>query len=149
MSLKLKSLFANYTLMLEKSIQQLTFSFQKREHLPAQFSEEEALEILTSRFARTADLYTQKLMKLLFRLLQEPDLTFIDQCQVLEKLGLVDQAQDLYQIRVLRNQIAHEYALDNLALIHAQVIEKTPALIQLIQVTLTYITSLIAKMETP
>lgn len=102
-------------------------------------SQEEYCELLTARFSRLADLYTQKLLSLLFRLLQEPDLSFIDKCHQLEKLGLVESAQKLYSIRKLKNQIAHEYAENIMITIYTEALAHTPVLISMIEKTCAYI----------
>jgi len=67
-------------------------------------------ESLSGRFARSSDIYTQKVLKSIFIYLQEDVTLFIDRCHLAEKLGLIDSAEELFSIRQLRNQIAHEYS---------------------------------------
>lgn len=72
-------------------------------------------EALSARFARTADLYTQKLLKSLFLLLGEDAVSFLDKARLAEKLGVIESADELLAIRDLRNTIAHEYAMADLS----------------------------------
>jgi hypothetical protein len=73
----------------------------------------ERLESLTSRFARLADLLTQRI----FRLIDDIELvgssTLLDRIYRGEKRGWLDAAQ-MIEIRELRNLIAHEYANDKM-----------------------------------
>ncbi len=141
-----QQLLAEQTFFLERSIVKLDEIFQKiqlKQFLP--FSEEECFEILTSRFARLSDLYTQKLLGLLFRILQEPDLNFIDKCRFLEKLGLIENSKVLYDIRSLRNQISHEYALEDLEEIQTLTLAKAPVLILIARHTLQYMIQMLKK----
>jgi hypothetical protein len=73
----------------------------------------ERLESLTSRFARLADLLTQRI----FRLIDDIELvgssTLLDRIYRAEKRGWLDAAQ-MIEIRELRNLIAHEYANDKM-----------------------------------
>lgn len=73
----------------------------------------ERLESLTSRFARLADLLTQRI----FRLIDDIELvgssTLLDRIYRAEKRGWLDATQ-MIEIRELRNLIAHEYANDKM-----------------------------------
>lgn len=136
---EMNNLFDQLQLAIERASNKLLETHQKIRQAPSSWTEEdqeELLEVLTSRFARLSDLYTQKLLNFYFKLLQEPDLSFIDKCQRLEKLGILPDAKLLYAIRSLRNQIAHEYAEDHLDAIHKEVLENTPILIEMIKATL-------------
>ena len=80
----------------------------------------ERLESLTSRFARVADLLTQRV----FRLFDEIELTgastVLDRIYRAEKRGWLDASQ-MIKIRELRNMIAHEYAAEKMTEIYAAV----------------------------
>jgi len=145
MKQELIAVFNKQSDLLVKALLQLEKIHKKIEtsEMDPNFSKEECFEILTSRFSRVSDLYTQKLLSFLFRLLQEPDLSFIDKCQRLEKLGLTNSVKELYDIRSIRNQITHEYALDDLEEIHQAVMQGTPHLIALVQKTILYIKGLL------
>ena len=55
------------------------------------------------------DILTQKLFPSIFLILAENPVTFIDKCQLAEKIGVIKSANDLIEMRRLRNEIAHEY----------------------------------------
>jgi hypothetical protein len=89
-----------------------------QEYLPPE--QLERLESLTSRFARVADLLTQRV----FRLFDEIELTgastVLDRIYRAEKRGWLDASQ-MIKIRELRNMIAHEYAAEKMTEIYAAV----------------------------
>ena len=89
-----------------------------QEHLPPE--QLERLESLTSRFARVADLLTQRV----FRLFDEIELTgpstVLDRIYRAEKRGWLDASQ-MINIRELHNMIAHEYAAEKMTEIYAAV----------------------------
>ena len=73
------------------------------------FEDEESFDSLTSKFGRTSDLYTQKVLRTIRLLLHEPFVPFIDNMNELEKIGIIFSADEMIEIRDLRNQITHEY----------------------------------------
>lgn len=91
----------------------------------------ERLESLTSRFARLADLLTQRI----FRLIDDIELvgssSTLDRIYRAEKRGWASAA-DLIKIRELRNLVAHEYAADQMNDIYSAVAALTPVLIDVI-----------------
>ena len=96
----------------------------------------ERLESLTSRFARLADLLTQRI----FRLIDDIELvgssTLLDRIYRAEKRGWLDAAQ-MIEIRELLNLIAHEYANDKMPEIFSAVAALSPPLLAIVpQVTL-------------
>jgi len=109
--------------LLDKSVVALRYSYKKcsaiKEKQKYDLEQQESFEALTSRFARTSDILTQKVFKTLFILLQENTRTIIDAANLLEKFEIVENADDLLNIREIRNQIAHEYVESNIrALFH-------------------------------
>jgi len=81
---------------------------------PRSFEVEESFDALTSKFSRVADIFTQKVLKSLVLLTREDAPTFLDRMNLCEKLGVIPSASDLVEVRDLRNQIAHEYLVENL-----------------------------------
>jgi hypothetical protein len=73
------------------------------------FEEEESFDSLTSKFSRTSDLFTQKIIRTIWTLLHEPFVPFIDLANKCDKMEIIHSSDDLIDIRDLRNQIAHEY----------------------------------------
>ena len=94
------------------------------------FEEEESLDALTSKFARCSDILTQKVLKTLVFILREEAPTFVDRMHLCEKLGAIPSATSLIEIRDLRNTIAHEYAVDDLLELYADVLKMCPQLVE-------------------
>ena len=94
------------------------------------FEEEESFDALTSKFARCSDILSQKVLKTLVFLLREEAPTFVDRMNLCEKLGAIASARSLTEIRDLRNTIAHEYAVDDLLELYADVLKLCPQLIE-------------------
>jgi len=100
---------------------------KKRKLLTVQLNEnfealEKSLDVLNYSFI------TQKVFKSLFALLQENVKTIIDSANILEKLEIVDNADDILNIRELRNQIAHEYVEADLNALFMDVLRYVPAI---------------------
>ena len=122
---------------LDRSLEALRYSYSKCTTIieKAEFNhnEQESFEALTSRFARTSDIFTQKVLKTLFSLIQEYPKTFIDAANLLEKVEIINNADDLLNIRELRNQIAHEYVNDDLRALFTDVLQFVPELEQVVK----------------
>ncbi|WP_291856693.1 hypothetical protein [Marinilabilia sp.] len=63
------------------------------------------------RFSKTQDLIGSRIFPLTLQTLAEPveDKPFIDVLNRLEKLNIIDSAQNWIELRKIRNDIAHEY----------------------------------------
>lgn len=120
----------------------LLYSYEKCKNIDPDSvlsSEElESYEALTSRFARVSDILTQKVLKTVFLLLQEPGGSFIDKTNMAEKYGIIPDARELRHIRELRNEIAHEYRVEHIEDIFKDVLEYTPVLIAAIREVTEY-----------
>ena len=129
--------------LLGNSLNALEYSYNKCRKIGIKESytpdELESLEALTSRFARTSDILTQKVFKTLFFLIQEEPQTFIDGANLLEKIEIVNNANQILNIRELRNEIAHEYKENNLAVLFNDALDYIPQLIEVIKNTNAYI----------
>lgn len=97
------------------------------------FEELESFDSLTSKFNRTSDIFTQKVLRTVWMLLHEPFVPFIDLVNKGEKMMMLRSADVLIEIRDLRNQIAHEYISDAIRDLVPEVIEFTPQLIENIE----------------
>jgi hypothetical protein len=93
------------------------------------FEDEETFDALTSRFARTADILTQKILKTIVLLLREDAPTFIDRMNLCAKLGVIPSADEMIAVRDLRNMIAHEYATESLIELYTDTVRLCPALL--------------------
>lgn len=134
---------------LEKSLGALLYSYKKCNALKSKstynLDEQESLEALTARFARSADILTQKVLKSLFLILQENIRTIIDAANLLEKLEIIESADDLLNIRELRNQIAHEYQESELNELYIEVLRYTPEIQNMTESLKKYLQSILQR----
>ena len=141
--MELKKLLDDELALLLKSVEVLNYSLNKCHSigLKNSYSMEELIqfESLSGRFARTSDILTQKILKTLFMVIQEDARFFIDRCNLAEKMGLVSSAEELYLIRKLRNDIAHEYCLADISEIFSPLLKYSETLLRAIETTNTYI----------
>lgn len=103
------------------------------------FEELESFDSLTSKFARTSDIFTQKFLVTLFNLLREDAATFLDKINLAEKLSLITSAEDLLAIRDVRNRIAHEYKQDKIEELFEEVLELIDPLFCCLTMTRKYL----------
>ena len=96
------------------------------------FEEFESFDSLTSKFSRTSDIFTQKILKTIMMLLRETLQTFIDRANLAEKLGIISSAESLKEIRDLRDQIVHEYLVDQLVGLYSSILEYSEKLIAML-----------------
>ena len=127
---------------LDKAVEILRYSLEKcgKIGIKTDYSLEEldVFENLTSRFARAADIYTQKIMKGIAILLREEAGTYIDKANLFEKLEVAD-AEDLKLMRDLRNEISHEYKLKDITEMFQPAVEYSGKLIKIIEKTKIFI----------
>jgi uncharacterized protein YutE (UPF0331/DUF86 family) len=71
--------------------------------------------------------------------LKEDPRSFIDRANLAEKFGIIDSSRNLQDIRELRNEIAHEYAMIDITEIFEEVLKYTAHLKDIIKSTLSYI----------
>jgi hypothetical protein len=107
-------------LSLQRSVDKCNLISLKAEY---SFEEQESFDSLTSKFNRTSDLFTQKVIRTIWLLLHESFVPFIDLMNKGEKLELLQNAAEMIAIRDLRNQIAHEYIPEAVREIVPEVIE--------------------------
>jgi len=93
------------------------------------YEELDKIEAFTSRFARLSDILIQKIFRLIDRIDLEDTGTIRDRINRAEKKGLVEDADIFIQIRILRNDIAHEYLPDAVKETYKKVIELSPHLL--------------------
>ena len=70
----------------------------------------ESAEAFTGRFARSVDLLVNKVLRSLDRVELKPEGTLLDVINCAEKRGLVGRAEELREMKDVRNMIAHDYA---------------------------------------
>lgn len=113
-----------------KSIELLSESYENckpiAEKTDWSADERVGFDALTSRFARSTDLFTQKVMTTLNDLEGEAKGSVIDRIHRAAALGIAANESRMKGVR--RNRIAHEYAED-IAGLYRSVIQLTPELI--------------------
>lgn len=72
----------------------------------------ERVEAFVSRFGRLQDTLGDKLVPLYLQLIGEKPKAFVDNLDRMEKLEIVDDADEWPRMRRLRNQMVHEYIND-------------------------------------
>ena len=110
---ELKTILLTHWDLLQRSLTSLQQSRDKNHQLLQQsefsFEELESIDSLTSKFSPTSDIYLQKVLRSISMLLLEDTAPLIDLLNRAEKLMIIVSAEELLQIRDIRNQIAHEY----------------------------------------
>ncbi len=150
---ELVTLFKDIHDSLRKSGLQLDFAFKKATAIGTQteYSPDELLvfEAFTSRFERTVDILTQQAYKAIIALEREgrSGMTFIDRVNLMEKLRLCEKAEDVIRLRDLRNVIAHEYKIEELAEVFDDTLKLTPMLLLLISNVTDYRNSRVDQVE--
>ncbi len=91
------------------------------------------LEALSSRFARVSDMLVQKAFRAIDRITFEEGGTLIDAINRAEKRGLVDSLETVRKIREIRNEIAHEYSVEDLVHLLRKIIDETPTLLSIVE----------------
>jgi uncharacterized protein YutE (UPF0331/DUF86 family) len=109
----------------------LDFSFQQVARLSdawngATEKQLESAEAFTGRFARAVDLLVNKVLRSLDRVELKPEGTLLDVVNRAEKRGLVARAEELREMKDVRNMIAHDYAGAKAAEIFAYCREQKP-----------------------
>ncbi len=94
------------------------------------FEELESFDSLTSKFNRASDIYSQKVLRSAWMLLHEPFVPFIDMMNKGEKMSILKSADQMIEIRDLRNQVAHEYIPEAIRDLVPEVIELATQLIE-------------------
>lgn len=98
----------------------------------------ESFESFTGRFARLSDILIQKI----FRLVDELDLdsqgTIRDRINRAEKKELIASSDVFVEIRMVRNDIAHEYLPEAIHDLFKKVLALTPHLLDGVERTRTY-----------
>jgi len=135
-------LLKEYFEIVETSATSLQYSFEKCSEIGLKdiydLEELESFDALTSRFARTSDIFTRKMLRTIFELLDEYPETMADSLNNAEKNGLIKNADRLSEIRKLRNDIAHEYWMESLKKNFERVLDFTPDLLGAINSTASF-----------
>jgi len=113
--------------ILKSAINTLQYSYDKCKKIGIKtdysLDELESFESLTSRFARLSDIITQKIFKTIVELSLEDIYTFIDRINYMEKLEIIESSTIFKEIRKIRNEISHEYIIEDLSELFEDVLE--------------------------
>jgi len=90
-------------------------------------------EAFTSRFARLSDIVIQRVFRLIDRIELEDEGTVRDRINRAEKKGLIESADTFVQIRIVRNDIAHEYHIEALRDIYKKTLELSPYILDSVE----------------
>lgn len=127
---------------LEKARDVLQYSYEKCCGIELinglSYEEQERFEALTSRFARLSDIIIQRIFRLLDILDLEDKGTIRDRINRAEKKEIIHSADDFIEIRILRNEIAHEYKSETIYTIFEKVLNYTPKLLESVETIITY-----------
>lgn len=129
--------------LLQKATDTLQLSIDKCNQLIIKeeysFEDMESFDSLTSKFGRTSDLFTKKTLRTIWLLLHESFAPFIDLLNKAEKMNLIQSADQLIEIRDLRNQITHEYIPEAITDLIPDVLENCVPLLENIKITIQFI----------
>ncbi|NWH04369.1 hypothetical protein [Desulfobacter latus] len=129
-------------LQLEKATEILRYSYEKCKNINliegVGHQELESFEALTGRFARMSDMLIQRIFRLIDNLDLEDSGTVRDRINRAEKKGLISSADIFIEIRILRNEIAHEYKSETIYALFEKVVHLTPHLFKAVESTREY-----------
>lgn len=112
---------------LSKAMDNFYASLKKCEHIGIKeiytLDETDAFDALSSKFARNSDILFQKIFKSIAALLKESAPSFMDRIYLMEKLNIISNAEMAAEIREFRNQIAHEYFMDQIVSIYPKLLK--------------------------
>jgi len=135
----------NFKLLLsdmEKARDFLLFSFSKCSKINMTEgltdNEMESLEALTSRFSRLSDILIQKVFRAIDIFDLDDEGTVRDRINRAEKKGYIDSADVFIDIRILRNEISHEYKTETIYSIYRKVLGLSPALLDSVSSVMEY-----------
>lgn len=98
----------------------------------------ESFESFTGRFARLSDILIQKVFRLVDVLDLESQGTIRDRINRAEKKELIASSDVFVEIRMVRNEIAHEYLPEAIHDIFGKVLALTPYLLEGVERTMAY-----------
>jgi len=93
----------------------------------------ESFESFTGRFARLSDILIQKILRLIDEIDLETQGTVRDRINRAEKKALIGSSDTFVEIRMVRNDIAHEYLPEAIHETFKKVLELTPALLDSVE----------------
>ena len=118
--------------LLDKVADILVYSYNKCKEIGIKeeysYEELDKFESFTSRFARLSDFLIYRIFRLIDKIDLESEGTFRDIINRSEKKEIIKSAEIFIEIRILRNQIVHEYIQDDIQGLFKKVLDYTPYL---------------------
>ncbi|MFW5721649.1 MAG: hypothetical protein ACOCWW_04630, partial [Bacteroidota bacterium] len=102
-------------------------------------------ETLTSRYARVVDILIHKVFRSIDSVELVNEGTMIDVINRSHKRGLFENVDEIRQIKDLRNEITHEYVMENIKNVFNETFRFTPKLFNIIESTKNYCETLYKK----
>lgn len=107
----------------------------------------EMLESLTARYARLVDILFSKVFRSIARVEMVKVNSLLDVLLFLNKNGLFESLENVKLLKEIRNDIVHEYFVENIIQLFENVKESSDELIKLVEKTREYTYKLIKKIE--
>lgn len=126
---------------LQEAAEHLRISLHRCIAIGINASGEDALiefEALTGRFARVADMLIHKIYRSIDVVEFVEGGTLIDVMNRADKRQLIDSIEEMRFLKDLRNDIAHEYIAERVQLLHEEVLEYSPKLLELVSRAVNY-----------
>jgi hypothetical protein len=132
----------------QKMVEVVRYSFEYATPMMEQFEsnpyteitaeQSQILEALTARFARLTDILTQKVCRAIDALELVDEGSLLDRFNRMEKRDIAN-AEELVEMRKLRNRIAHDYALADLIQLHQEAFHHCDRLFKMIEALGRYV----------
>jgi len=139
---QMQLLLVNELQLLKEAREVLSYSYNKCHAIGINESYEseelESFEAFTSRFARLSDILIQKIFRLVDELDLETQGTVRDRINRAEKKELIVSSDVFIEIRIIRNDIAHEYLPEAIHEIFERVLLLTPYQLEGVERTIAY-----------
>jgi hypothetical protein len=137
MSNKPESILAENVKALQHSVAWLQRSFdicnETSESHKLTPEEMDDYESLTARFARTADILFNKVFRSIHYVQEGENRSWLDVLLYMEKTGVLESREEARLLKELRNDIVHEYALNDVLDLFKEVYHQTPFLLKMVK----------------
>ena len=110
-------------------------------------SDYDNLELVAARYARCTDLLFNKIFRGIYLIEMGSNPSMLDSLFYLSKKGIVTSVNDIRFLKELRNDIVHEYLLENLNELYENVYKYSPVVLATALATLNYSEELISGLQ--
>ena len=124
--------------ILEKSAHKATKLLEDAKTRTLTDDDRETFESLTSRFGRALDFILQKLLRTIDRIELTDDGSLLDRVNRFKKRGVLQDKVEYAVLKDLRNQIVHEYIIDETDRVVADVLQYVPVVMDIYVRAKTY-----------